>query len=141
MCVCVCVCVLLFFGVLAKKTSTHFIIRVYRKPTFTGLYLSWDTYALKSRNINLIKPLSAPLDEMMTYSGYKVDDKLKKLTNIFFTNGDRKSIILSHIKFTIFKFHHSKTFGLPKCFIYIKIPWVGLSSHFFADKISLSIMH
>ena len=31
--------------VLVKKTPTLFITSIYRKDTFTGLYVSWDSFA------------------------------------------------------------------------------------------------
>ena len=34
---------------LYRRSST-----IYRKPTFTGLYLSWDAFAPKSRKLNLL---------------------------------------------------------------------------------------
>ena len=36
----------------------NFIVPPYRKPTFLGLYLSWDAFATKSRKVNLIKCLT-----------------------------------------------------------------------------------
>ena len=34
------------------------VTSIYRKPMFTGLYLSWDAFAPKSRKVKLIKCLT-----------------------------------------------------------------------------------
>ena len=44
-----------FLDVLVERRSFAFVTSIYRKPTFTGLYLSWDAFALKFRNVNLNK--------------------------------------------------------------------------------------
>ena len=49
----------LSLDVLVKKTSTFFITSIYRKPTFTGLYLNWNPFAPKSGRLTLSKPLSS----------------------------------------------------------------------------------
>ena len=46
---------LLFLDVLVECCSFAFVTCTYRKPTFTGLYLSWNAFACKSRKVNLIK--------------------------------------------------------------------------------------
>ena len=40
---------LLFLNVLVERFSTAFLTCIYRKPTFTGLYLSWNAFAPKSK--------------------------------------------------------------------------------------------
>ena len=60
-----------FLGVLVELRSFAFVTSIYRKPTFTGLYLSWDAFAPKSRKVNLIKCL--------TFSALKIcsDNRIK----------------------------------------------------------------
>ena len=38
-----------FLDVLVERCDSSFITLVYRKPTFTGLYLNWHSFAPKSR--------------------------------------------------------------------------------------------
>ena len=47
-----------FLDVLVERGDSSFLTSVYRKPTFTGLYLDWHSLAPKSRKLNLIKCLS-----------------------------------------------------------------------------------
>ena len=61
---------------------------------------------------------------MMIYSECKLEEELKKITEVFLANGYPKSVMLSNIKFTILKFHNRKIFNPLKCSVYIKIPWI-----------------
>ena len=47
---------LLFLDV--ERCDSSFLTSVYRKPTFTGLYLSWHSFAPSSRKLNSIRCLS-----------------------------------------------------------------------------------
>ena len=44
-----------FLDVLVEKDGTGFLTRVYRKPTFTGQYIRWNSFGPKTRKISLIK--------------------------------------------------------------------------------------
>ena len=43
-----------FLDVLVERGESVFHASVYRKPTFTGLYLSWDAFVPRSRKLNFI---------------------------------------------------------------------------------------
>ena len=40
-----------FLDVLVERCDSSFLTSVYRKPTFTGLYLSWDSFSHRSRKL------------------------------------------------------------------------------------------
>ena len=42
-----------FLDVLVCKETSAFLTTVYRKPTFTGLYIRWDSFCPKKQEINL----------------------------------------------------------------------------------------
>ena len=46
-----------FLDVIVEKSNTEFLTSVYRKPTFTGQYIRWDSFGPKSRKNNLIGTL------------------------------------------------------------------------------------
>ena len=46
-----------FLDVLIKRKDDKFITSVFRKPTFTGQYLNFQSCCSKRRNIGLIKTL------------------------------------------------------------------------------------
>lgn len=124
---------------LVKKTSTSFITSIYRKPTFTGLYLSWNSFVPKSRKINLVKTLTN--HALVICLKCKFDAELKQITNIFLVNYYHKSVILSSIILKISNFYGIKKFTFPKCPVYFQLAWIGTCSQFFANKILTSIMH
>ena len=53
---------------------------VYRKPTFTTLYISWDSFVLKSRKINLVKHLTH--QTLMICSKSRIDTEIEKISMI-----------------------------------------------------------
>lgn len=48
---------LLFFNILVEWKDGKFITSVFRKPTFTGLYTSWNSFVQYSKRVNLITTL------------------------------------------------------------------------------------
>ena len=99
---------------------------VYRKPTFIGLYISWDSFAPKSRKINFVKCLT--YGALMICSTSRIDAEIKKVTEIFLKNGSPDNIIKS--------IDAIRSFDPSKYPVYVKLPWIGLVSQLFADNIS-----
>ena len=110
---------------------------IYRKPTCTGLYLSWDSFTPKSRNVNLIKCLR--FRALMICSDCKIKDELKIINNIFADNGYPEDLTTKVINQTISNFNSNKEFGPPKCPVYLRLPWIGLVGQTLANKIKLAI--
>ena len=48
---------LLFLDVLVCKETSVFLMTLYHKPTYIGLYVHWDSFCPKKRKMNLIKTL------------------------------------------------------------------------------------
>ena len=46
-----------FLDVLVEKHKTGFITSVYKKPTFTGQYIHWDSFSPMKQKINLVATL------------------------------------------------------------------------------------
>ena len=46
-----------FLDVLVEKTSTCFLTSVYRKPTFSGLYTRWESFARNQESCLSLAPL------------------------------------------------------------------------------------
>ena len=69
-----------FMDVLLRRQHVEFVRSVFRKPTFTGQYTRWDSFAPTGQKIKLIKSLTyrAPL----ICSKSTLPDELKKLKNI-----------------------------------------------------------
>ena len=70
-----------FLDVLVVRRSFAFVTSIYRKPTFTGLYLSWDAFAPKSRKVNLIKWLT--FRALKIFSEYKIITEFEQIKSFF----------------------------------------------------------
>ena len=128
-----------FLDVLVERRSSSFLTSIFRKPTFTGLYLSWDSFAPKSRKVNLIKCLT--FRALMICSDCKIGDELKTINNIFTDNGYPEDLITKVINQTVSNFNTNKQFGPPKCPVYLRLPWIGLVGQTLANKIKLAIIN
>ena len=121
-----------------ERCDSSFLTSVYRKPTFTGLYLSWHSFAPRSRKLNLIRCLS--YRALNICSDCKIEDELKVIKDIFINNGYPEEVIDDNIKFTVTRLKNkNKTFHPPKCPVYFRLPWVGSVSLSFAEKIASSV--
>ena len=102
-----------FLHVLVERCKFSFITSVYRKPTLTGLYLSWDSFAPRSRKLNLIKCLSFRALNICCDS--KIEEELKVIKDIFINNGYPEEDIDDNINLTVTRFKNkNKIFGSPK---------------------------
>ena len=70
-----------FFDVLVEKSPSSFVNSVYRKPTFSGLYISWVSFTPKSRKMNVVKCLTHWT--LMICSDSRIEVGLKKSLNFF----------------------------------------------------------
>ena len=110
------------------------------KPTFTGLYLSWDAFAPRSRKLNLIKCLS--FRALNICSDSKIEEELKVIRDLFLSNRYSEEVIDDNINLTATKFHNkNKIFCLSKCPVYFRILWIGPASQSFADKVASLVYH
>ena len=73
-----------FLVVLVEKSNTGFLTSVYRKPTFTGQYIRWNSFCPKQRKVNLVKTLVHRA--LMICSKSKLHAELEKLKTIFLDN-------------------------------------------------------
>ena len=65
-----------FLNVLVGEGLSSFTTSLYLKPTFTGLYTSWDSFVLKSSKINLVKCLTYRV--LMIFSKSRIGAEIKK---------------------------------------------------------------
>ena len=85
-----------FWDILVKRCDSSFLTSVYRIPTFTGLYLSWHSFALKSRKLDLIRCIS--YRALNICSDSKIEDELKVIKDIFIINGNPEEVIDDNIQ-------------------------------------------
>ena len=127
-----------FLGVLVELRSFAFVTSIYRKPTFTGLYLSWGAFSPKSRKVNLIKCLTFSALIFVQMTGLKVN--LNRLKEIFLRNRYPEEVIVDTMKKTVDKFRNNiVSFGPPRCPVYVRLPWTGSPRQLITDKVSSSV--
>ena len=85
-----------FLDVLVERHDSEFLTSVYRKPTFTGQYLRWNSFSPQKWKINLIGTL---VDRaFMICSKSKLDQELGKIHSILLENGYPERVINSAFK-------------------------------------------
>ena len=126
-----------FLDVLVEKDGTGFLTSVYRKPTFTGQYIRWNSFGPKTRKISLIKTLVHRA--LMICSKTKLGSELDKIKQLLIENGYPADVLLSCINQKVANFAAEKTFGPEKCPVYPKLPWIGNVSSKFENQINKAI--
>ena len=126
-----------FLDVLVTKSSNNFTTSVYRKATFTGEYIRWNSFGPKTRKINLIATL--------THRAFKICSKpslqqeLNTIRSIFLKNGYPESVINARISKKILQFQKHPIEDAQRCPVYLKLPWIGKTSVIFQKKIKSNI--
>ena len=116
-----------FLDVLVERGELIFLTSVYRKPTFTGLYLSRDAFAPRSRKLNLIKCLS--FSALKICSDSNIEEELKVIRDLFLNNRYLEEFLDDNINLNVTKFkNNNKIFGPSKYPVYFRLPWIGPAS-------------
>ena len=115
-----------FLDVNVERTTTGFETSVYRKPTFTGQYLCWESFSPTKQKTNLISTLVHRVLMICTKS--KLNEEIKHIKNILLDNGYPESIIDCNISKKIAQFSMPKRFGPENCPVYLRVPWIGKAS-------------
>ena len=114
-----------FLDVNVERTVTGFEASVYKKPTFTGQYLHWESFSPTKQKTNLISTLVHRGLTICTKS--KLNEEIKLIKNILWDNGYPESIIDSNISKKIAQFSMPERFG-PECPVYLRVRWIGKAS-------------
>ena len=84
-----------FLDVVVEKEGTGFLTSIYRKPTFTGQYIRWNSFSPRTRKISLIKTLVHRA--LMICSKTKLGPELDKIKQLLIDNGYSADVLLSCI--------------------------------------------
>ena len=123
--------------VLVEKEGTGFLTSVYRKPTFTGQYIRWNSFSPKARKISLIKTLGHRA--LVICSKTKLGSRLDREKQLLIENGCPDDVLLSCITQKLANFVAEKLCGPEKCPDYLKLPWIGNVSSTFENQINKAI--
>ena len=126
-----------FLDVLVEKEGTGFLTSIYRKPTFTGQYIRWNSFSPKMRQISLIKTLVHRA--LMICSKTKLGSELDKIKQLLIENGYSTDVLFSCITQKLANFAAEKTFGPEKCPVYLKLSWIGNVSSKFKNQSNKAI--
>ena len=126
-----------FLDVLVTKARDKFVTTVYRKPTFTGQYVSWQSFSPRKLKVSLIRTLVHRA--LLICSDCALDKEIAKIKSIFGSNGYPDRIVNATIANKIKYFTEPKPFGPKKCPAYIRLPWIGTVSNKFESQIISSV--
>ena len=129
--------IIMYLDVSVEKGGTGFLTSIYRKPTFTGQYIRWNSFSPKARKINLIKTLVHRA--LMICSKTKLDSELDTIKQLLIDNGYPEDVLVSCIKEKLANISSEKWFGPEKCPVYLKLPWIGNVSSKFENQINKAI--
>ena len=115
-----------FLGILLERTKLDFETSVYRKPTFSGQYIRWESFSPCKRKTNLIATLVNKA--LMICTKNKLKQEIDFIKKILLDNGYPEDIVLKHISKKIAQFSTAKPFGPENCPVYLKAPWIGSAS-------------
>ena len=125
-----------FMDVQLQHNGGQLIRSIYRKPTFTGLYTRWDSFAPTYQKINLIRSLTTRAVRICSPS--TVEAELSKLQSIFVENGYPVNVVhrimgntRDNIKMK--QEHATANETVPGCGeqvgpITVCLPWIGQHS-------------
>ena len=112
--------------VYVEKTDVSFETNVYRKPTFTGQYLRWESFSPLKRKTSLISILAHRA--LMICTKRRLNGEIERIEKILLDNGYPKNVIKAQIAKKIAQFSTLKRFGPEKCPVYLRVPWIGKPS-------------
>ena len=98
-----------FLDVYVEKTDAGFETSVYRKPTFTGQYLRWESFSPLKRKISLISALVH--QALMICIKRRLNGEIERIKKILLHNDYRKNVINAQIAKKIAQFSTLKRVG------------------------------
>ena len=101
------------------RRSTELLTTVYRKPTFAGQYIPFQSFCPLSQKIGLISCLVFRAHKICSKKLFK--EKLDKIKSIFGALGYPSYIIRKAINNTTSKLEKHVNLGPSKCPIYLKL--------------------
>ena len=122
-----------------ERTELGFETSVYRKPTFSGQYICWESFSPRKRKTNLIAMLVHRALMICTKNNLKQEiDFIKK---ILLDNGYPEDIVLKHISKKIAQLSTAKPFGPEKCPVYLRAPWIGSASQQLEHQVKSAVQN
>ena len=115
-----------FFDAYVEKTDVGLETSVYRKPTFTGQYLRWESFSPLKHKISLMTALVHRA--LMICTKRRLNEEIERIKKILLNKGCPKNVIEPQIDKKIAQFSILKRFRPEKCPVYLRVPWIGKPS-------------
>ena len=128
---------LLFLEMLVERHDSEFLTSVYRKPTFTGQYLRWNSFSPQKRKINLIGSLVHRA--FIICSKSKLDPELGNIRSILLANGYPEHAGKFGFQTKLQQLNSNPVHTVKKCPVYLHIPWIGNVSMKFEKQITSAV--
>ena len=107
-----------FLDILVGRTELGFETSVFRKPTFSGQYIRWESFSSGKRKTNLIATLVHRA--LMICTKNKLKQEIDFIKKILLDNGYPEDIVLKLIFKKIAKFSTAKPFGPEKRSVFLE---------------------
>ena len=85
-----------FLDVFVERKNGEFVTSVYRKNTFTGQYVNYNSYCTEKRKVNLIRTLCDRAIKICSAS--QLDAEVENIFKIFIENGYPENLVKKTIK-------------------------------------------
>ena len=112
-----------------------FVTSVYRKPTFTGLYIPFDSFVPFRYKRNLIKNLCSRATRLC--SPPQLLTEIEFLKGVLTKNGYPPSILRKYLKPNLVS--NQRPYGPEKCPVVLRLPYIGPVSRKFEQEIRLCV--
>ena len=113
-----------FLDVLFKRNDNKFITSIFRKPSFTGQYLNFQSYCSRRRKIGWIKTLFHRANKKCSPEVFQ--NELKVIKDLLIKNGYAKPLIDKVFKTESNRLKYIKPYGPEKCPVLLILPYVGV---------------
>ena len=112
-----------FLDVHVEHTESSYETKVYRKPTFTGQHLRWESFTPIKRKASLVSTLVHRA--LKICSKNKPMEEIDRIKEMLLDNGYPEDFVLKQISKKITQFSHPKRFGPDKCPVYLRVTYTG----------------
>ena len=126
-----------FLDVFVHKTPTAFLTFVYRKPTFSGLYIRWDSFCPQQRKINLIKTLVHRA--LMISSKCFLANEIKFIKSTLSKNWYPLSVQDGVVNDVMIKFDRASRCTVNRCPIYLRLLCIDSRGERLAKSITTAV--
>ena len=112
-----------FLDVHVQHTKGSYETKVYRKPTFTGQCLCWESFTSIKRKASLVSTLAHRALKICSKSQLK--EEINRIKEILLDNGYPEDFVFKQILKKITQFSRLKWFGPDKCLVYLRVTYTS----------------